>query len=365
MRLPISQTAQVPLKRHATRVLFAALLGGVAIVPAAKADAGYTNFSVHQSQSTAARAINNSGAVTGEFYTESQKHPDRAVGFLRKANGRIKIIDHQNAAQFNPKAINDAGDIAGTFYHSLKHYVGLSFIISGGTFTAFGVPHAIETDTYTINNNGAAAGQYFDEKGYHGFVRAPDGTFDIFNIKVEHPVFEFGRLNDNGDLAGDYGTPIEPWVGFIRDAAGKLTFIREPKASTGRDQGTQLRTINNSGVVAGQYFDSNNLVHGFVRSADGTFTEFDPPGWAGDTEISQINNKGDIVGEFVDINGVYHGFLRDSAGDFTVVDGPTDRLDFTFIGGISDSGVIGGSTCHTIIVNGFQTDKCVAFIRTP
>jgi hypothetical protein len=345
--------------------MLAALLCGAATVPAAEADPAYTNFIVHDSQSTAVRAINNSGDVTGEFYTESKKHPDRGVGFLRKANGKIATIDYQHAAQFDPKAINDAGEITGKFYHSLDNYVGLSFVISGGTFTAFGVPHAIETDAFTMNNNGVIAGQYFDRKGYHGFVRTPDGVFDTFNIKVEHPIFEFGRLNDNDDLAGDYGTPILPWVGFIRNAAGKMIFIREPKAATGRDQGTQIRSINNSGVVAGQYFDSNNLVHGFVRSADGKFTEFDPPGWAGDTEVSQINNNGDIVGDFVDANRIYHGFLRDSTGKFTIVDGPTDDVDFTFIGGISDSGVIGGSTCHPIVINGIQTDKCVAFVRTP
>lgn len=352
-------------RRGATVSALAALLCGVALVPAAVADPVYTNFSVRQSQSTAIRGLNNRGVVTGEFYTESQKHPDRAVGFVRKADGKIKIIDYQNAAQFRPVAINDSAEIIGTFYHSLKNYVGLSFVISGGTPIPFGVPKAIETDAYTINNSGTIAGQYFDKKGYHGFVRAPDGTFDIFNIKVEHPIFEFGRLNDNGELAGDYGTPIEPWVGFIRNAAGKMTFIREPKAATGRDQGTQIRSINNSGVVTGQYFDPNNLVHGFLRRPDGTFTEFDPPGWAGDTEVSQINNNGDIVGEFMNASGAYHGFLRDSTGQFTIIDGPTDEVDFTILGGISDSGVIGGSTCHPIVINGIQTDKCVAFIRTP
>ena len=36
--------------------------------------------------------------------------------------------------------------------------------------------------------------------------------------------------------------------------------------------------INPAGVIAGEYGDASNVLHGFVRAKDGTITTFDPPG---------------------------------------------------------------------------------------
>jgi hypothetical protein len=73
-------------------------------------------------------------------------------------------------------------------------------------------------------------------------------------------------------------------------------------------------TINNAGVIAGAYFDSNNASHGFVRAPDGKITKFDPPGagtGAGQgTTVQYINAPGAISGWYVDSNDVFHGFLR-------------------------------------------------------
>ena len=80
-----------------------------------------------------------------------------------------------------------------------------------------------------ITPAGAITGFYFDENFVdHGFLRAPDGTFTIF------------------DPAGSFGTA--PF------------------------------SITPAGAITGFYFDAIGAFHGFLRARDGTFTLFDAPG---------------------------------------------------------------------------------------
>jgi hypothetical protein len=71
--------------------------------------------------------------------------------------------------------------------------------------------------------------------------------------------------------------------------------------------------INNGGVVAGLWHDSNGGGHGFVRAKDGTITTFDAA-LSVYTDPEGINGNGDVVGWYYDANFVQHGFLRDRGG---------------------------------------------------
>jgi hypothetical protein len=53
----------------------------------------------------------------------------------------------------------------------------------------------------------------------------------------------------------------------------------------------------------------NGFVHGFLRDVGNTFTVFDPPGSNESVPLS-INNQGLIAGWYRDTNNVEHGFLR-------------------------------------------------------
>src|SRR5580700_312680 len=52
------------------------------------------------------------------------------------------------------------------------------------------------------------------------------------------------------------------------------TIINVTGAGTAAGQGTLAESINTSGVIAGNYWDSSNVTHGFVRAANGTITTF-------------------------------------------------------------------------------------------
>ncbi len=101
---------------------------------------------------------------------------------------------------------------------------------------------------------------------------------------------------------------------------------------------TAIEGINGSGQMVGQYFDSNNLSHGFLYSGK-TVTEVDVPGAKGWTEASDISDSGVIVGNFIDRKGRQHGF-EDKNGTFTGIDYPGAQSSYAI--GINTGGEIVG-----------------------
>ena len=110
-------------------------------------------------------------------------------------------------------------------------------------------------------------------------------------------------------MAGVYfDDSLHGTAGFI-GRPGALTTFSVPGSSQ-----TFPRSLNDQGVVVGQYYDSRNIEHGFVYNPDGKFTTVDAPGSAG-TALSGINNAGQIVGEGFGYGG-FGGFLY-SSGTFS------------------------------------------------
>jgi hypothetical protein len=71
------------------------------------------------------------------------------------------------------------------------------------------------------------------------------------------------------------------------------------------------RAINSKGQIAGDYIDSANHFHGFLRMTDSTLTPFDAAG-STNTFASAINSEGQVVGAYYDVAGIAHGFLRNA-----------------------------------------------------
>src|ERR1700761_5012188 len=97
-------------------------------------------------------------------------------------------------------------------------------------------------------------------------------------------------------------------------SAQHITSFSAPGAGTGAGQGTGGFDINPQGTVVGSYLDDNNVFHGYecvsgCGSAD-TFTEFNAPG-AGTaanqgTITFSINQLGVLAGFYIDSNTVAH-----------------------------------------------------------
>jgi hypothetical protein len=109
--------------------------------------------------------------------------------------------------------------------------------------------------------------------------------------------------------------------GSFRAAKHTLIKFDVPGAGNGANQGTIGAVVAGNGSVAGWYYDASSVAHGYLRSASGTFTKFDPAGSVG-TLPNAMNSKLAIVGYYYDANNVYHGFARTPQGKLATIDDP-------------------------------------------
>jgi len=107
-------------------------------------------------------------------------------------------------------------------------------------------------------------------------------------------------INPGGTITGI----VTGFHGFVRAANGTITVFDPP--------GSQLTfpaAINPAGTIVGFFFTADNSAHGFLRAPNGTITMFDPPGsfLAGPTAI---NPAGTVTGSIIppDFSAV-HGFV--------------------------------------------------------
>jgi hypothetical protein len=122
--------------------------------------------------------------------------------------------------------------------------------------------------------------------------------------------------------------------GFLLADGAFVTIDEGP--GTGRFADSAAFAINNSGVIAGPFFDPNTFRSYLLKN--NSVTTIDVPG-QGDTALQAINNRGDSVGFFNDINLAQHGFLL-SQGTFRTVDFPGGNSSGP--SGMNDSGMIVG-----------------------
>jgi hypothetical protein len=216
------------------------------------------------------------------------------------------------------------------------------------------------------NALGQITGYYTDANIVpHGFLRKADGTFLTFDA----PGAGLGAgldqgtvpesINDFGVIAGQFQAPNYVFHGFIRDLNGSFTTVDVPGAGTGINQGTLINSLNVEGTVAGAYTDANYITHGFVRTPDGKITTFDPPGSVYTYVCLEtcINASSTTVGFWSDANQIIHGFIRDADGNTTVVDGPGAYYG-TVVASIDPQG---GTTGYTVDANGVSH----GLVRTP
>jgi predicted membrane protein len=136
-------------------------------------------------------------------------------------------------------------------------------------------------------------------------------------------------INPSGVIAGVFFDANNVAHGFVRYANGTITTFDAPGAGTDPGEGTFMFIpvpINPMGTITGYYLDASFVAHGFVRHADGTITTFDVPG-AGTgpgqgTVGSGISPAGVIAGSYVDSNNVIHGIVRYANGTVITLDVP-------------------------------------------
>jgi uncharacterized membrane protein len=251
---------------------------------------------------TLPQKINERGDVVGEFIDSNGV----TRGFVRFSDGSFSdpIVDPNDTVGFTEgRGINNSRTVAGDYVISdgTLH----SFFLSGGTFTEYDVPGAVQTNLLSINEPGDFTGG-FDPDGsgiFQGFVSV-GGTLATFSVPgAAGGTFAY-EINNNKKLVVGYFVDAAGILhGYYRDANGALHFPIDPSGSVG----TVLFGLNNRNWVVGRYA-SSGVTHGLFFVPPNSFFTFDYPG-STFTSLNGINAQGVICGRYVDAAGIAHGFL--------------------------------------------------------
>jgi hypothetical protein len=315
------------IRRFGVRCILG-LLSCAAPVLAQNSRAFYISFQVPGSIGISSASINDCFTVAGTYSDANRV----SHGFIREVFGRMTTFNVPGSASTSTSGISDDEIITGTWVDSSNKTHGF-LRHPQGNFTKFDVPGSTGTVPTSINPFGAITGFYFAVNGGGSFVRSPQGTFTTFSQDHAQGINLFGTVT--GATAGTL--PIIT-TGYVRSAKGVITLFTVPGSAS---SGTFPDAIDAFGDIAGNYFDSNDIQQGFVRSHQGGFSRILPPN-AFQTQVSAINQLGVITGFFSEFSGGQHGFVRDLKGNITTFDPPgatgtttTSINDFDVIVGYS------------------------------
>ena len=227
-------------------------------------------------------------------------------GFVRFSDGSFSapIVDPNDTVGFTEgRGINNSRTVCGDYVISdgTLH----SFFLSGGTFTEYDVPGAVQTNLLSINDAASFTGG-FDPDGsgiFQGFVSV-GGTLTSFSVPAALSTFAYETNNSNELVVGYYIDSSGTLHGYYLDTNGALHFPIDPSGSVG----TVLFGLNDNNWVVGRYADSSGATHGLFFVPPNQFSTFDYPG-STFTSLNGINDKGLICGRYVDGSGIAHGFL--------------------------------------------------------
>jgi hypothetical protein len=114
---------------------------------------------------TAAEAINNFGDVAGTFTIDGKNYNS----FYRNANSTMRVISYPKATQTLVHGLNDHGWLCGHYLDTQN--VEHAFVLIDGNPASYDYPKAIGTSFNGINNSGEISGRYTTADGvWHGLI---------------------------------------------------------------------------------------------------------------------------------------------------------------------------------------------------
>jgi len=255
---------------------------------------------------------NDKGIAIGDYSPSSAFiHPQ--FGFYLPKGGSFSNLNEPNATGpiplTQPSGINDSNKIVGFYNDATGHLRG--FILTGGlsgTFATYDYfpPAASGTGTVLrgINNSGNIVGETVGlSTGDTGFLIAGSTTisFNYLGMRT-NPI----SVNDFREVVGIAG--VSPVTGFYRSPSGAMSAISFPAAKS-----TIASSINDFGIVGGNYVDTANHSHGYVFIHPfNEYFSFDIPG-ATATNVASVTNSLQIWGNY-EMGGVFYGYVLTPAG---------------------------------------------------
>ena len=172
-------------------------------------------------------------------------------------------------------------------------------------------------------------------------------SYSYFNFNEPNATsFTFANsINNRGQIVGSYDNS-----GFLRDANGAFTDINPP------DAGNLSRAIgiNNAGQIVGAYSDASFNYQAFVRAADGSYRTLGGLG-ANTASVTGINDAGQIVG-----TAAGQGFVLGTDGVVTALAVPASNA-VTYANGINNAGQVVGYADDGVSLRAFRYQPSVGY----
>jgi probable HAF family extracellular repeat protein len=166
---------------------------------------------------TQPNAVNENGDIVGTYYVNNGS-TQGTLGFLRTGNGAWSDLSDPNG-RFGttvPLGINNAGKIVGYYTGFDNHTHG--FIYDHGSWTTVSSPSGSDTYLTGINNKGLEVGYWNSGLGSFstGFIYNGVGFTDITDYGGKVFTTQFNSINDAGQVAGTWGKEgVEALRGFV------------------------------------------------------------------------------------------------------------------------------------------------------
>lgn len=236
-------------------------------------------------------------------------------------NFRYTTIDYPGAYATSAHGINNAGQIAGSYYdlQSVEH----GFLDTAGSFTTIDFPGAHQTEALGINNAGSIVGWYFDQSlAYHGFLYQA-GSYTSLDYPSATGTQANG-INDDNQISGYYRDAAGNECGF-QYQAGTFISINCPGCALNSASG-----INGDAQIGGGTDTNVGFLYAcwpFPNCANGgTFTYYPSLTFAmpnNNEQITGFDQAGDNV------------FLHEGITDLIVIPG-SDSNTITRVGSAND-----------------------------
>ena len=199
-----------------------------------------------------AHGINDAGVIVGTTFED----PSPSRGFVL-SGGAYTFFTRPGWATTYARAISNSGLVTGYSEDGAGASSGYLYNPVTATFTDITVPGSFFTIAQGINNAGQVVGSAVLPGGTQAFLRQPDGTIVLFQI-AGNPTRARG-ITDTGLMTG-FVTMGAVTSGFVGNSLG-YQLLDVPGSTF-----TVGEAINNAGQVSGLYYDAAGATRGFIAT---------------------------------------------------------------------------------------------------
>jgi uncharacterized membrane protein len=267
----------------------------LASVPLALAQGTYAQIDVPGATGTVVYAVDTIGDLAG-WYVDYVQGIFYQHGFLLSGATYTTAVDYPGSSDTILLGMNDLGQVVGTGF---MPEVGFLYDVASQTFTTVSYPGATTTEPFAINNARTIAGDVSFGTTYRGF--------DLVGSRYR-PIWLSGAARTYVTGIGASG---ELLVSGLSQSGGVLNFLfnqgKYQRIVVPHAPGAEAVGISPAGgTLVGFYYPSSGGTAGFLYQ-NKTLTTLQFPG-SNTTEASGVNDAGVVAGYFYDSFGVAHGF---------------------------------------------------------